>query len=68
MFASSEAIRHRENPKRNMTIIPYSLLANGNLIEGLFPIGSLIQTQWGPRCVIAHEMHKIVIKQEPDFC
>ena len=48
-----------------MTTLSYSLLSNGNLIAGLFPIGSLIQTQWGPRRVIAHEIHSIKFVCEP---
>ena len=51
-----------------MNIITYSRLENNNLIEGIYLIGSLVHTQWGPRRVIAHEIHKIVINQEPDFC
>ena len=32
----------------------YSLLENGALIPGRLEIGSLWQTQWGPRRVLEH--------------
>jgi hypothetical protein len=32
----------------------YSMLSNHTIIEGFHPIGSTVNTQWGPRAVMSH--------------
>lgn len=33
----------------------YSVLENGHLVAGKLVLGSMFQTQWGPRRVVAHQ-------------
>jgi hypothetical protein len=32
----------------------HSILSNHTIIEGFHPIGSTVNTQWGPRVVMSH--------------
>lgn len=32
----------------------YSVLSNGNYVEGMLPLGTRVTTQWGPRLVVEH--------------
>lgn len=34
----------------------YSKLDNGHLVAGVYEIGAMVGTQWGPRRVVSHEV------------
>lgn len=42
----------------------YSLLENGTAVAGLFPIGTVFNTQWGPRKVVS--THVEILDITPD--
>jgi hypothetical protein len=54
---------HNRAPLRSgMT---YSQLSNGHLFPALLAIGSVVQTQWGPRRVVGHVSVALAVGPTP---
>jgi hypothetical protein len=59
--------RARENHSREprSSGMTYSQLSNGHLFPALLAIGSVVQTQWGPRSVVGHVSVPLAVEPTP---